>query len=213
MTPYERVIAASRGLLAHRLATGTAGNVSERLDAGHVLVTPSAVPYDDLTPDDLVVLDGAGTVVAGRRTPTSEWALHLALYRRFPEIGAVLHSHPPYASAFAAARRPIPAVIDELVLYVGGDVPCAAYAPSGSAELGELAADVLGDVGSALLANHGMVTVAADALSALHQAGVVEHAAQVALGSERIGGPAAVPAEAVAAFAERYRRARSLPTT
>ncbi len=210
MAAYQRVIAAGRGMVAGGLTTGTAGNVSERLDSGHVVVTPAAVPYAELTPADLVVLDLDGAVVEGTRTPTSEWALHLALHRNYPEIGAVLHAHPPYASAFAAARTPLPAVIDELIRYVGGDVPCAAYAPSGSVQLGENAAAVMSHTGSALLANHGLVTIATDALDALHQAQVVEHTARVALGARLLGGAAAVPPDAVALFAAQYRADRGV---
>ena len=136
-----------------------------------MVITPSQLPYPELGPADLVVitLDGelAGPAAPGR-VPSSESQLHCACYQAFPEIGAVLHSHPPFATMFAAARQPVPAVVDEAVLFLGGDIPVARYAPSGSAQVGRNAVRVLADRASALLASHGMVTIAASPAQALH---------------------------------------------
>ncbi len=104
----EEVLAIARDLHRLRLVDGTAGNVSARLGDETVCVTPSGLSYDEMTVDDLVVVDVTGAVVSGRRPPSSELALHLACYRTFPEVGGVVHSHPAEASVFAAARRPIP---------------------------------------------------------------------------------------------------------
>ncbi len=81
------------------------------------------MPYPELTPADLVLVDLDGKQLGGRLAPSSEMSLHLACYRAFPEIGSVIHSHPPYATMFACARQPVPALIDEGVIYIGGDVP------------------------------------------------------------------------------------------
>ena len=97
------------------LVEGTSGNVSGRVDDGLVCLTPSSVAYDAMTLDDLVIVDLDGNVVEGERSPTTEKALHLACYRAYPEIGGVIHSHPVYATMFALAREPIPAVIEEVV--------------------------------------------------------------------------------------------------
>ena len=168
------VLAAAKGMLGHRLTSGTSGNVSARLDGGTLVITPSGVPYQDMGPGDLVVITMAGEPVSpgavspgatspGPRglVPSSEYQLHTACYQAFPEIGAVLHSHPPYASMFAAAREPVPAVIDEAVIFLGGDIPAAPYAISGSAGVGANAVAMLAARASALLANHGLVTIAA----------------------------------------------------
>jgi L-fuculose-phosphate aldolase len=205
------VLAAAQGMLSHGLSSGTSGNVSVRLGDGRVVITPSQLPYPELGPADLVVitLDGelAGPAAAGR-VPSSESQLHCACYQAFPEIGAVLHSHPPFATMFAAARQPVPAVVDEAVLFLGGDIPVARYAPSGSAQVGHNAVRVLADRASALLASHGMVTIAASPAEALHAAVVTEHCAQVAWGTRALGGHAALPASTVQAFGTRYRQAR-----
>jgi len=207
------VLAAARGMLESGLTTGTSGNVSARLGDGHVVITPSSVPYQQLTPGDLVVVDLDGGQVDGRRPPSSEMLLHLACYREFGEVGAVLHSHPKYATMYASARRPVPPVIDEAVMFVGGEVPVAEYAMSGSAEVGSNAVRVLRDVGSALLANHGLVTVAATPAAALHQAGVVEHCARVAWGVQALGGYVPLPAGALERLGDVYRRSRAHPPT
>lgn len=201
---------AARQIVPSGLAAGTAGNLSARLDDRHFVITPSGTPYDDITTDDLVVLDLDGVVVRGGRSPSSEWALHAACYRQFAEVGSVLHTHPVYATMFACARKPIPAAIDEFALYVGGQVECAAYARSGTSLLGDHAVAVLRDVGSALLASHGMVTVGRDPADALHQATVVERSAHILWGAEPLGGAAALPPVDVAALASAYRLHRGL---
>ncbi len=206
---YAAVLAASRGMLESGLTAGTSGNVSARLDDGNVVITPSSVPYQQMTDGDLVVLDLDGRQVTGLRPPSSEMLLHLACYHAFDEIGAVLHSHPPHATMFACARRPVPPVIDEAVLFIGGEVPVAEYAISGSAEVGVNAVRVLRDVGSALLASHGLVTVAATPAKALHQAGVVEHCARVALGAGVLGGHVPLPTRTLEEFGDVYRSSRA----
>lgn len=213
------VLAAAKGLLEHRLTSGTSGNVSARLDGGTIVITPSGLPYADMGPEHLVVITMAGEPVSpgavspdtGGLAPSSEYQLHTACYQAFPEIGAVLHSHPPYASMFAAAREPVPAVIDEAVIFLGGEIPVAPYAISGSAQVGTNAAAMLAGRASALLANHGLVTVAATPAQALHHAVLSEHCAQVAWGARALGGHVPLPAATLEAFGEAYRRCRAQP--
>lgn len=209
MSVHDEVLAAAKDMLRLGLTAGTSGNVSGRLDDGHFVITPSSVPYDTMTLADLVVIDEKGNPVEGSRSPSSEKLVHLAAYRRYPEIGAVIHAHPVFASMFAVARQPIPAAIDEFSVYVGGDVPCADYAMTGTAELGELAADCLENVGTALLANHGTVTVSSTAEQAIHQLGVVERAAQIVWGARAaLGGDAQLPEETNSTLGGYYRMIR-----
>ncbi|HEX6165237.1 MAG TPA: class II aldolase/adducin family protein, partial [Acidimicrobiales bacterium] len=123
-TTREAVLATAKRMLAAGLVEGTSGNISGRLPDGLVCLTPSSVDYDTMTLDDLVVVDLDGAVVAGTRPPTTEKDLHLSTLRRYPELGAVIHTHAVYATMFALAHEPIPAVIEEVVVYLGGDVPC-----------------------------------------------------------------------------------------
>ena len=185
-TPDD-VLAAAKHMLAVGLVEGTAGNISGRLDDDRVCLTPSSVPYDTMTLDDLVVVDAAGTVVSGTRSPTTEKDLHLSALNRYPELGAVIHTHAVHATMFALAHEPIPAVIEEVVVYIGGDVPCCEYQGTGTAELGDEVASHLADPGAALLANHGLVTSATTPEKALHNAALVERTAQIIQGARAMG--------------------------
>jgi L-fuculose-phosphate aldolase len=211
MSVHDEVLAAAKDMLRLNLTAGTSGNVSGRIDDNHVVITPSSIDYETMTLADLVVLDMAGEVVEGTRSPSSEKLVHLASYRRYSEVGSVIHAHPPYASMFAVARLPIPAVIDEFAVFVGGDVPCAEYAMTGTPELGELAADCLADVGSALLANHGTVTVAGSPAAGIHQLGVVERAAQIVWGARALGNVAELPETTNATLSSYYKMIRARP--
>lgn len=211
MSVPDEVLAAAKEMLRLGLTAGTSGNVSARLDDGHVVITPSSVPYDEMLTSDLVVLDLDGGAVEGTRKASSEKLVHLACYRAFPEVGSVIHSHAVYATMFACARQPIPPVIDEMAVYVGGEVRCAEYAMSGTPELGDNAVKCLGDVGTALLASHGMVTVGPTPAKTLHQAEVVERSAQILWGARALGGAEPLPHEANEAFAGVYRYLRANP--
>jgi L-fuculose-phosphate aldolase len=186
-TTPEAVLATARRMLAEGLVEGTAGNISGRLPDGLVCVTPSSVPYDTMTLDDLVVVDLDGTVVEGARPPTTEKDLHLATLRRYPELGAVIHTHAVYATMFALAHEPIPAVIEEVVVYLGGNVPCCEYRGTGTPDLGEEVAGRLGDRSAALLANHGLVTCGYSPEKALRNAALAERTAKIVWGARTMG--------------------------
>jgi L-fuculose-phosphate aldolase len=186
-TTREAVLDAAKRMLADGLVEGTSGNISGRLPDGHVCLSPSSVPYDTMTLDDLVVVDLEGTVVEGHRSPTTEKDLHLSALRQYPELGAVIHTHAVYATMFALAHEPIPAVIEEVVVYLGGDIPCCEYKGTGSAELGDEVARHLGDRGAALLANHGLVTCGSSPEQALHNAALVERTAKIVWGTRAMG--------------------------
>lgn len=202
-TPDD-VLAVAKELHQRGLVEGTAGNVSARLDGDTVCVTPSSLSYGEMTLDDLVVIDLDGNVKEGDRSPTTEKALHLACYRRYPEVGGVIHSHPVYATMFALVHRPIPACIEEFVVYVGGEVPVADYTVTGTDELGEVAAANVEKVSATLLANHGMVTIGATPHKALHVAALVERTAQIVWGAEALGDVQTVPDEVNQDFAGVY---------
>ena len=186
-TTREVVLETAKKMLADGLVEGTSGNISGRLPDGLVCVTPSSVPYDTMTLDDLVVVDLEGNVVDGHRSPTTEKDLHLSALRLYPELGAVIHTHAVYATMFALAHEPIPAVIEEVVVYVGGDVPCCEYKGTGTAALGDEVASHLGDRGAALLANHGLVTCGPSPEKALHNAALVERTAKIVWGTRAMG--------------------------
>jgi len=211
MSMHDEVLSAAKDMLRLGLTAGTSGNVSGRLDGGHFVITPSSVSYEDMTLSDLVVIDGAGEVVEGTLRPSSERAVHLACYHAYEEINSVIHAHPLYASMFACAHEPIPAVIDEFAVYVGGAVPCTEYAMSGTPTLAESAAASVQGVGTALLANHGTVTVSSSPAKALHQLGVVERAAQIIWGARLLGRLSELPEETNKLLTAYYTRLRHAP--
>lgn len=204
----ESVLEAARALAARGLVEGTSGNVSARVDDRRVCLTPSSLPYDVMTLDDLVVVDLDGAVLEGERSPTTERALHLACYRAYPEVGGVIHSHPVHATMFAVARQPVPAAIEEVAVYIGGDIPVCDYVMTGTDELGDEVARRLADRAATLLANHGMVTVGSTPAAALHAALVVERTAHIVWGARLLGATHDLPAKVNDDFGGVYRFVR-----
>ena len=202
----EAVLAAAKEMLHRGLTEGTAGNISARQEDGTIVVTPTSVDYDVMEVDDLVVLDPEGNVVQAKegRKPTSEKYLHLACLKAFEDIGSVVHSHPIHATMFAVAHLPIPACIDEFTVYLGGDIRCSEYAPSGSPDLAEQVVKALENRGAALIANHGMVAVGTTMEKTMHNTALVERSAKIIWGAKQLGGIFPLPEKVNANFANVY---------
>lgn len=198
------VLHAAKTMYARGLVEGTAGNVSGRVDEETVAMTPSSLSYEAMTLEDIVLCDLDGKVVEGDRSPTSEKGLHLSCYQLYPEVQGVVHCHAKSASMFAVAHKPIPAGIDEFIVYIGGDVPICDYKASGSDELGPTVAASLVDRSAALMANHGMVCVGKSVDDALHSALVVEHNAEIMWGAMALGGVVPIPEKTQKNFAGVY---------
>jgi L-fuculose-phosphate aldolase len=193
----NEVLAAAQEMYRKGLVEGTAGNVSARDPDGSVWLTPSSVPYMSMQTEQVVQVDLDGNKLGGEGSPTSELALHLECYRRYPEVKGVVHCHPAYASMFAVARKPIPPAIEEVVIYLGGDVPVCEYRQTGSDELGDAVADKLVDRSAALMANHGLVCIGKSADDALHSAAVSERTAQIVYGAATLGELGEVPPKVI----------------
>lgn len=161
----REIISTCRELVRRGLNQGTAGNVSVRLRDGF-LVTPTGLPYDEMRPEDLVRMDFRGGH-RGKREPSSEWRLHLDVYRRRPEVGAVIHTHSGYATTLACLRRSIPAFHYMMAFFGGNDIRCCDYATYGTQELSDLVVEALKDRQAALMGNHGLIVLGADLKRAL----------------------------------------------
>ena len=161
------VVATAREMHRRGLVSGTAGNVSVR-DGELVHITPSALPYPDMTEDDVVTLDPHGEVFGGAREPSSERRVHLAVYAARPDVRAIVHTHSGYATAWSALGEPLPSGT------VGGAVQTAEHAPSGSDEIARAAVAALGQGAAVLLARHGVLCVAGTPAAALDACAVVE---------------------------------------
>jgi L-fuculose-phosphate aldolase len=151
------------------LVTGTAGNVSAR-DGELILITASALPYEEMTVEDLVTLGPDGTVVAGQREPSSEWRVHLAVYAARPDARALVHTHSEHATAWSELGRPL------------GEVLTTPYAPSGGDRIATAAVAALGDREAVLLGSHGVLAVGTTPARALDVCVAVEEAARRASG-------------------------------
>jgi L-fuculose-phosphate aldolase len=211
--PQAAVLAAAKDMLRRGLVEGTAGNISARREDGNLVITPSSVDYEDMTLDDLVLVDPDGAVLAAGhgRSPSTEMKLHLACYRAYDDIGSVIHSHPVWATMFAIAHQPIPACIDEFAVYCGGDIRCTEYAASGTPDVGHNAVKALEGRAAALIANHGLVAVGPRPDRALHVTALVERTAQIVWGARALGGPVSIPDDVAQGFAGIYSYLRANP--
>ena len=206
---HQEVVDAAQEMERAGLVVGTAGNVSGRRVDGAICLTPSSTPYRDVTAANLAVLDPDGEHLGGSGKPSTEKAMHLACYRAFGEVGGVVHCHPPYASMFAVSHQPIPSSIEEVLIYVGGDVPVADYATTGTQELANEVVRHLGDRGAVLMANHGLLCVGKSPADALHTALVVEHTARIMFGARILGGVKPLSGKIAQDFAGVYSYIRS----
>ena len=180
------------------MVVGTAGNVSARVPGEQrIAITPSSLPYTELTPEDIQLLDFDGNQITDGRPPSFERGVHLAVYHAREEVGAVFHTHATYCSILASLRRPLPPVIEELVPYVGGQVEVADYAMSASADLAANVVKALADRGAVFLANHGNLCCGKDLARAFKIAELVERVAQIYVLGSLLGNPVALPAEIV----------------
>lgn len=166
---------------------GTSGNISVRVDGG-MLITPSAVPYAAMTPDMIVRLPMDSTPTADLN-PSTEWPFHRAVLRARPDVQAVVHAHPPHATAVAVQRRAIPAVHYMVAAFGGADVPCSGYARFGTDALSDLVVDVVRDRDGCLMANHGALTLGGSLDKALWRMLELENLARVMLFAEQSGRP------------------------
>ncbi len=184
----SEIIHFSKKLVESGLITGTSGNVSIRdPEENWMWITPSAVSYEQMSEMDLVAIDlTTGVKQRGRRDPSSETPMHRAIYLEKPEIQAIVHTHSPYATMFAAAGKEIPA-LHYLVADLGDYVPVAPYAIFGSEELGQQVTAVLRETNGALLEHHGVIAVGETLATAYRRAELIEYLAKVSFGALLLG--------------------------
>ena len=167
------------------------GNVSVRASAEHLAITPTGIPYDDMTVADLVIIDSDGAVIEGNRKPSSETPMHITIYKNMPDVKAVIHTHSHYALAFAAVGRSIPIISTE-GLAVRGPVPVADYACPGTEGQGWAAVKAMKgppSVTGTLLKNHGVLATGTSLSHAYSIAYRIEMAAKVFFLALQIGNP------------------------
>ncbi len=169
------------------------GNISIRLDQDRVLCTPTGVCKGMMHPEDLIVVDMQGNKIEGRKEQTSEIAMHLTVYNLRSDVRAVLHAHPPVATGFATAGRPLNlALLPEVIIGLGC-VPLAEYGLPGTPELTEPMLPYIPKYDAIMMGNHGVVCYGEEVFKALFRMETVEHFARIALIAELLGGPKVLP--------------------
>lgn len=187
------------------LVTWTGGNVSARdPESGLVVIKPSGVMYEDLRPEDHVVLNLDGEIVEGALKPSSDTASHLYIYRHRPDVNGVVHTHSAYATAFAAVGRPIPVYLTAIADEFGGPIPCAGFALIGGEEIGREVVQHIGNSAAVLLKNHGVFTIGPTATAAVKAAVMVEDVARSVWLALQLGQPDEIAPEDVAKLHDRY---------
>ncbi len=195
-------------LARNGLVIWTAGNVSARVP-GHdlMVIKPSGVAYDELTPEAMVVTDLSGQLVDGDRSPSSDTAAHAYVYRHMPQVGGVVHTHSTYATAWAARGEAIPCVLTMIADEFGGEIPVGPFALIGDDSIGRGIVDTLRGSRSraVLMAGHGPFTIGRDARDAVKAAVMLEDVARTVHISRQLGSPEPLPAADVTSLFERYQ--------
>ena len=189
------------------LVVGSAGNVSRRAGDRHLAITPTSAPYESMTPEEIAIVDiTSGEIVDGE--PSYELPMHLALYNRRTDVATIVHTHAPFITTLSVLRRPLPPIIDEMLLYFGGTVEVADYAFTGTEAVGENVVGALGGRTGVILANHGNVCVGKTLRRALHVAISMEACARVYVQALQIGEPVELPADAMEAGRALFKKRR-----
>jgi L-ribulose-5-phosphate 4-epimerase len=201
----ELVCELNKELPKNNLVTMTSGNVSGRDPiTGCIVIKPSGVSFEDLTPEDMAIVDLDGNVVEATKKPSVDTATHLVIYRKMPGVNGVVHTHSNYATSFAALGQPIPAVLTAIADEFGGPVPCGPYCQIGEEQIGEAIVEHIGSSPAILLQNHGVFTVGPTPEAALKAAVMVEDVAKTVHLAMLRGTPIEIPAEEVARGHKRY---------
>lgn len=202
----QLVLETTKRAYAMGLFAGTSGNLSIYNSAkGEIYITPSSTPYETMQAEDIVTIDLEGHVLEGELLPSSEWRLHTAIYKARPDAGAVVHTHSPYATAYATMNRPIPMILVEMLPFIGDTVKVARFALPGDPAVGTEAVHALEGRKGCLLQNHGVVAIGEDLPSAFTTAVYIEDAAKICYLADTAGVPNPIPEEQIALFRERMK--------
>ncbi len=187
------------------LVAWTSGNVSGRDPAsGLVVIKPSGIRYEELTPASMVVVDLDGKIVEGELKPSSDTLAHVYIYQHRPDVRGVVHTHSSFATAWAAAGKPIPPILTAICDEFGGPIPLGAYAKIGGDEIGKEVIRSIGESPAILMKNHGVFTIGPTPQAAVKAAIMVEDVARTAYYAYQLGTPDEIPADEVARAHRRY---------
>jgi L-fuculose-phosphate aldolase len=205
----NQVLNTCQDMESAKLVIGSSGNASFRVEGtDHVAITPSSVDYSCMSAEDVLIINMEGDVVEGDRNPSIEHPLHLAVYKARPDVSAIVHTHCIYASAMAVLRQPLPPIVDEFVIRLGGQVEVAEYGQPGSEELAKNVVEALGQRNAVFLANHGALCCGPTMDVALYNALLLERVAHIyLLASAAAGGKkqlTTIPPDAIETQAQMF---------
>lgn len=187
------------------LVTWTSGNVSIRdKETGYIAIKPSGIMYEDLTAEDMVVLDLDGKVIDGTKKASSDTASHLYIYRHRPDVFGVVHTHSAYATAFAAIGKPVPVYLTAQADEFGGPIPCGGFALIGGEEIGKVVIESIGPSPAIILKNHGVFTIGISGRNAVKAAVMVEDVCRTIWLARQLGEPDEIPTDMVEKLHYRY---------
>jgi L-fuculose-phosphate aldolase len=197
----EAVMKAAQQMADKELVVGTSGNVSMRLrETGGrelVAITPNDRYYDLINIDDIGIVDFDGNLVEGKLKTSIETMLHIGIYKARKKVNAVIHTHPVFSSVFSVTGQAIPAILDDQITYLGGEIKVADYSLPGSQELVQNAVPALGQRNAVILANHGALTVGRDMREAFTNMEMLEKTARIYIYALGVGKINPVPAVAL----------------
>ncbi len=204
MSIGEQVLEAAQSMSASGLSPGKSGNVSARTEGGFI-ITPTGLEYDDLKPNDLVLVKEDGSVPLEQLKPSSEAPFHLAVYKARPDIASIVHCHSNKATALACAGKSIPAFHYMVAAAGGHDIPLAPYATFGSEELANALVATLQDRNACLMAHHGQIALATTPAKALDLALEIENLAKQYLDVLTLGEPKILDDEEMNKVLEKFK--------
>jgi L-ribulose-5-phosphate 4-epimerase len=213
-TLREQISALHAELVRYGLVVWTAGNVSGRVPGRELMVIkPSGISYDELTPESMIVCDLEGNVVEGVLAPSSDTAAHAYVYRHMPEVGGVVHTHSTYASAWAARGEPVPCVLTAMADEFGGEIPVGPFALIGDDSIGRGIVETLSGHRSAavLMRSHGVFTVGKDARAAVKAAVMCEDVARSVHIARQLGEPLSIAEADIDRLYDRYQNVYGQP--
>ena len=210
----ERVSSLHAELPRWELVVWTAGNVSGRVVVGDspseddlLVIKPSGVRYEELSPEAMVVCDLEGQLIQGSKSPSSDTAAHAYVYKHMPEVGGVVHTHSSYACAWSAVGKEVPCVLTMMGDEFGGPIPIGPFAIIGDDSIGRGIVETLRESRSpaVLMQNHGPFTIGKDGESAVKAAVMVEEVSRAAFFAQQLGDPLVIPDEIVDKLYDRYQ--------
>lgn len=204
MKAAELVCDSGRRLLKENLVAGTWGNISCKVDENHIVITPSGIKYEDLTPEDMVLVNINDLSCEGSLKPSSETPIHAAVYKDRSEVTAIVHNHSLYASVIAACQERVLPYIGDMAMILGPDVRVTEHAWTGSKELCDQVVSGLKDRFAVILKSHGAICVGRDMEEAFIACHILEKSCQIQINVNMIGGGSALSLEEAEVYRDKY---------